>query len=223
LTKEKRVTETDTEAGQSTVTEAPPEEDSGDQAVPFVPDLDDGSDDPEGDEDEDGDDGDDDGEPGWLVVYGDGRQQILYHPDGVERNSVLNDMQGFMKKNGGVFKLGDHLLGAGGVIMYFGWSEDSVFPEIAQFDGLQSRVEALLNAVGMTAERVAWVGEQVGLLSQHQAQLQAAQAQLFQEEMAEMISEQQRQAADTPDPGKPLKVPQGRSPGKKGSFRPPSM
>jgi hypothetical protein len=83
-----------------------------------------------------------------------------------------------------VIRIGDHLVGGGGPITYFGWSEDSMFPEVEQFDSLQNRIEQLLSAVSMTAERTAFLAEQ-------QAQLQVAQAQLFQVEAAELQAQQE--------------------------------
>jgi hypothetical protein len=176
-------------------------------AEPHIPDLDDDDEDLDDDEDMDdeGDDGEDD--VGWLVVYLDGRQQVLEHPEDVNKNEVLNHAHGAMKKGGGCIKIANHLLNMEAV-WYFGWSENSIFPEVEQFDGLQHRIESLLNAVGMTAERAAFLVEQ-------QAQLQAAQAQLFQEEVAEIQAVQAQalqEAASAPAPEpkagkKPFKPP----------------
>ena len=152
------------------------------------------------------DDLEDDGE-GWLVIYVDGEQQVVPHPEDKTREEVVQLFFEAKKKQHHAFQLGGWVFDTG-TIRAFGWADDCDHPEIERFDGLQERIEGLAMAA---AE-----------LFRQQEALQNAHAALIQGELAEMQSEAMEtavQAAQDEAPALQAAAPDEAR--KAGGFRPP--
>ncbi len=156
---------------------------------------------------------DDELPPGWLVIS-DGEQIVVPHPENKSKEEVVAEFFKAKKSKHHAFQLGLYVFDPE-EITTFGWSEDIHFPEIEKFDGVQERLDALMQA---TTE-----------LTQNQAMLQQAQAQLFQEELEEEAMEaMEAMEAQQGPPGLPAMPAPAPAPtatpkpaGKKG-FRPPA-
>lgn len=159
-------------------------------------------------------DEDDELPPGWLVIS-DGEQIVIPHPEGKTKEDVVADFFKAKKSKHHAFQLGLYVFDPE-EITTFGWSEDIHFPEMEKFDGVQERIEGLMGAIGE--------------LTQSQAILQQAQAQLFQEELEERLQEEAEEDEGVPGPPLGITPPAAQAPaptpipviktGKKG-FRPP--
>ena len=163
---------------------------------------------------EDVEDGDESEDEGWLLVYADGRQEVVDHPDGLDPKEVLESFESSIKKGHAFFRLGSKFIMMHG-LWSFGWSEDSHFPEIDVFDSLREKYEFL--------------SEGLNELLQQQAALQQAQAMLFQSEMEEMQAELIQQAQAAQRPARVAQAPktqpsqeQPQGSGGKKKFRPPT-
>jgi hypothetical protein len=166
-------------------------------------------------EDGDGDEGDGDA-PGWLVTYADGKQPEVIRledtPDAeVTHDEVLERFDRASKGGAHFFALGA-FRGNMSMIRSLNWSENVELPEIAAFDGLQERVEGILEAVEEAARGTVF-------LQQQQVALQQAQAQLFQAIEAGEGDEPEEEA---PEPAPRQLRPQGQT-GKGSGKLPPGV
>lgn len=184
----------------------------------------------DGDGDESPFEDEDDQEDGWLLLYVDGTQQIIPHPDGKKRSEIEQGYFEAKKKRLHAYRLGGWILDTD-TIRAFGWADDTEFPEIERFDGLQNQLEALMAGTQALQQAAAE-------LLDRQAMLQSAQEQLFQIELQEMERGEEDEldlkvvaGGDRPvpvvpapppaAPGKPVGVKVTRT-GRKGRFKPPT-
>jgi len=171
-------------------------------------------------------DGDDEDRPGWLITYTDGKQpevirtEDMYDEAGQlsfseeDKAEVLEHFDKACKGGSAFFALGS-FRGNMALIRSFCWSEDVDLPEIAVFDSLQERIEALL-------ESVEEAGRGIAFMSQQQNALLQAQAALFQSIEAEDEAEDEDEDEEpeaAPAPAAPVGRPL-RTKGKGGKLPP---
>jgi hypothetical protein len=153
------------------------------------------------------DDGDDEERVGWYVkLLSDPEQpHVIAHPEGKTHEEIFEGYVTARKKGHKVFFFGKVALDPEDISV-FGWSEEIDLPAMEAFDGIQERLETLLEA---------------------QEQVQQLQGQLLQEELEAEAAEAMEQVAAAAEAGVaasapvPAGLPKPAKAKRPGGFRPP--
>ena len=154
------------------------------------------------------------GEGSFLITYNDGALEIV-ETQGTDDESVSADdlverFDAAVKRGAAFLKLGRRRIRLD-LVRSFGPDDEVDYPEVSVFAGIEDRTERMLRAAEDVQNNLYQSAQAVGFLTQQQAALQQAQAQLFEEESEGAEEAASAPAAPRASAGtaalRPLKVP----------------